>query len=207
MRGIIFNMFFLNLIVCVECTYIYIYIHYSILGIFSKLSNLLKLYRLYWMPFFSRGPIFFQFARVVSVFPFWVTRCQRCQSSPRRNLRPFGLHQCCWLVAPSPKIPVIYLHCPYLSAHFISFYVVLSLSDKPNYHIRLIIYIYIPLKYILLNSHYIQMFPKYFWLKSPCSHKRMDRLTEICHTADPSGVMKRRGVMRTYPIYWCVSDL
>lgn len=146
--------------------YIHIYIHYSILGIFSKLSNLLKLYRLYWMPFFSRGPIFFQFARVVSVFPFWVTRCQRCQSSPRRNLRPFGLHQCCWLVAPSPKIPVIYLHCPYLSAHFISFYVVLSLSDKPNYHIRLIIYIY-PIKVYPIKLSLYPNVPQVFLVKIP----------------------------------------
>ena len=43
------------------------------------------------------------------------------------------------------------------------------------------------------------MFPKYFWLKSQCSHKRMDPLTEICHTADPSGVMKRRGCWKHIP--------
>lgn len=105
------------------------------------------------------------------------------------------------LLAGCAKIPVIYLHCPYSSTHFISFYVVLSLSDKPNYHIKLIIYI--PLKYILLNFHYIHMFPKYFWLKSKCSHKRMDPLTEICHTADPSGVMKRRGCWNISHLLMC----
>ena len=104
-----------------------------------------------------------------------MTRCQRCQSSPRRKSPTLWATPV--LLAGCAKIPVIYLHCPYSSTHFISFYVVLSLSDKPNYHIKLIIYI--PLKYILLNFHYIHMFPKYFWLKSQCSHKRMDPLTEI----------------------------